>query len=263
MISPGRWPVLNWLLFLAALAAAGQSNAADVGRNTASRIDFNRDIRPILSDHCYSCHGPDEGRRKAGLRLDVQEEAFRVLKSGKRALVAGDLKASTLVERIETSDPDEVMPPPKGGKPLSAAQVELLKRWVGDGAAWAKHWSFVAPERPALPAVKDSRWPRNELDRFVLARMESEGLKPAPEADKSVLIRRATMDLTGLPPTIEEVDGFLSDKSPDAYEKLVDRLLAAPQYGERMAANWLDLSRFADTSGYHFDGVRFMWLWRD
>ena len=263
MISPGRWPVLNWLLLLAALAAAGKANAADVGRNTASRIDFNRDIRPILSDHCYSCHGPDEGRRKAGLRLDVQEEAFRVLKSGKRALVAGDLKASTLVERIETSDPDEVMPPPKGGKPLNAAQVELLKRWVGDGAAWAKHWSFVAPERPALPAVKDSRWPRNELDRFVLARMESEGLKPAPEADKSVLIRRATMDLTGLPPTIEEVDGFLSDKSPDAYEKLVDRLLAAPQYGERMAANWLDLSRFADTSGYHFDGVRFMWLWRD
>ncbi len=262
-MSPGNVPVLRCLLLVAALAATFRAGAADAGRGQASRIDFNRDIRPILSDHCYSCHGPDEGRRKGGLRLDVQEDAFRVLKSGKRALVPGDLKASTLVERITTSDPDDVMPPPKGGKPLSAAQVDLLKRWVGDGAAWAKHWSFVAPERPTLPAVKDSRWPRNELDRFVLARMEAEGLKPSPEADKSVLIRRATMDLTGLPPTIEEVDGFLSDKSPDAYEKLVDRLLAAPQYGERMAANWLDLSRFADTSGYHFDGVRFMWLWRD
>ena len=145
MLSTGTVPALRGLLLLPALVAVLRAGAADAGRGRASRIDFNRDIRPIFSDHCYSCHGPDEGRRKGGLRLDVQEDAFRVLKSGKRALVPGDLKESTLVERITTSDPDDVMPPPKGGKPLSAAQVDLLKRWVGDGAAWAKHWSFVAP----------------------------------------------------------------------------------------------------------------------
>ncbi len=263
MMFPGKYCGCRWLWLLALLALVGVVRAAEVPRAKGKQIDFNRDIRPILSDHCYSCHGPDEGRRKAGLRLDVQEDAFRVLKSGNRALVAGDLKASTLVERVTQSDPDEIMPPPKGGKPLTSAQVELLRRWVGEGAGWQKHWAFVAPERPELPAVKDSKWPRNELDRFVLARLEQEDLKPSPEADRPTLIRRATLDVTGLPPTIEEVDSFLADRSSDAYEKLVDRLLAVPQYGERMAANWLDLSRFADTSGYHFDGVRFMWLWRD
>ena len=260
---PGSLRGVRWSLLMVFLALAGTAQSADATKGKAAKLDFNRDIRPILSDHCYSCHGPDEGRRKGGLRLDVQEDAFRLLKSGKRALVPGDLSASTLVERITTSDPDDVMPPPKGGKPLSEAQVAVLKRWVSEGAEWQKHWSFVAPERTEVPVVKDKRWPRNELDHFVLARMEGEGLKPSPEADKSVLIRRATLDLTGLPPTIEEVDRFLADRSSDAYEKLVDRLLETPQYGERMAANWLDLSRFADTSGYHFDGVRFMWLWRD
>ncbi len=229
----------------------------------AAPIDFNRDIRPILSEHCYTCHGPDEGKRKAGLRLDVKEEAFKALKSGRRAVVAGDAKASSLVERVESKDPDEVMPPPQGGKPLAPAQVAVLRRWVESGAEWSAHWSFVAPARPALPPVRDAKWPRNELDRFVLAKLEAEGLKPSAEADKATLIRRVTMDLTGLPPTIEEVDGFLADGSADAYGKLVDRLLGRPQYGERMAAHWLDLARFADTSGYHFDGVRFMWLWRD
>jgi uncharacterized membrane protein len=263
MMFPGKLCGFRWSLLLVVLALAGTVQSADAPKGKPARLDFNRDIRPILSDHCYTCHGPDEGRRKAGLRLDVQEDAFRLLKSGKRALVPGDVPASTLVERITTTDPDEVMPPPKGGKPLSEAQVEILKRWVAEGAEWQKHWSFVAPERAELPAVKDKRWPRNALDHFVLARMEAEGLKPSPEAEKSVLIRRATLDLTGLPPTIEEVDRFLADRSTDAYEKLVDRLLETPQYGERMAANWLDLSRFADTSGYHFDGVRFMWLWRD
>ena len=246
---------LGWRQAHAAPGKAAQAAAAP--------IDFNRDIRPILSEHCYTCHGPDEGKRKAGLRLDVKEEAFKALKSGRRAVVAGDAKASSLVERVESKDPDEVMPPPQGGKPLAPAQVAVLRRWVESGAEWSAHWSFVPPARPALPPVKDAKWPRNELDRFVLAKLEAEGLKPSAEADKATLIRRVTMDLTGLPPTIEEVDGFLADGSADAYGKLVDRLLGRPQYGERMAAHWLDLARFADTSGYHFDGVRFMWLWRD
>ena len=148
------------------------------------------------------------------------------------------------------------MPPPKHNKPLTADQIALLKRWVQEGAQWKKHWSFIPPERPALPPVKDRKWPRNAIDYFTLARLEKEKLKPNPEADKPTLIRRATFDLTGLPPTIEEVDAFLSDKSHDAYEKLVERLLSSPHFGERMAQNWLDLARYADTSGYHFDGVR-------
>ena len=252
----------RWLptLLLACICALGTFAASPAGQ---ARADFNRDIRPIFSEHCYACHGPDEQKRKAGLRLDVQEVAFKELKSGNRALVAGDLTKSALVSRITSTDPEEVMPPPKHNKPLKPEQIAVLKQWVQEGAQWKKHWSFIPPERPALPAVKDRKWPRNAIDHFTLARLEKEVLKPNPEADKSTLIRRATLDLTGLPPTIDEVDAFLADKSPQAYEKLVDRLLASPHYGERMAQNWLDLARFADTSGYHFDGVRFMWLWRD
>ncbi|HKS37341.1 MAG TPA: DUF1553 domain-containing protein [Verrucomicrobiae bacterium] len=227
------------------------------------KIDFNRDIRPILSDHCYACHGPDEGKRKAGLRLDRKEEAFQKLKSGDHALVPGDVKKSVLTQRVTSRDADEVMPPPKEGKPLSAGQVELLVRWVKEGAEWKNHWSYIAPEPPALPKVRGKKWPRNEIDYFILERLENEGLKPAPEADKATLIRRASLDLTGLPPTVEEVDAFLADNSSEAYDRLVDRLLGSAHYGERMAVNWLDLARYADTSGYHFDGVRFMWLWRD
>ena len=236
---------------------------AVAGTATPAPVDFNRDIRSILSDRCYTCHGPDENKRKAGLRLDRQEDAFKELKSGQHALVAGDPAKSSLIARILSQDPDEVMPPPKMGKPLTPEQIGLLQRWVKDGAQWKGHWSFLPPERPALPAVQDRRWVRNPIDRFILARLEKEGLKPAPEADRATLLRRVKFDLTGLPPTIAEVDAFLADKSPEAYEHLVDRLLGQPQYGERMTANWLDLARFADTSGYHFDGVRFMWLWRD
>src|SRR5216117_1991068 len=226
-------------------------------------LDFNRDIRPILSDHCYACHGPDENKRKAGLRLDRPEEALITLKSGNRAIVPGDVEKSTLVQRLTSRDRDEVMPPPKEGKPLDAGQIELLTRWVKEGAKRKNHWSLIVPERRALPEVREKNWPRNEIDYFVLERLEKEGLKPAQEADKATLIRRASFDLTGLPPTINEVDAFLADNSPEAYEKLIDRLLDSAHYGERMAVNWLDLARYADTSGYHFDGVRFMWLWRD
>ncbi|MDB6039622.1 MAG: Planctomycete cytochrome, partial [Verrucomicrobiales bacterium] len=213
--------------------------------------------------HCYACHGPDEAKRKAGLRLDNEQIALKELKSGARAIVPGDLKNSAMIERIHSADPDEKMPPAKGGKPLSKEQIDLLTRWVQQGAKWQKHWAFMPPERASLPEVKNRNWPRNAIDNFVLARLEKEGLKPNPEADKVTLLRRATLDLTGLPPTIEEVDAFLADNTPDAYERVVDRLMLSPHYGERMAQHWLDLARYADTSGYHFDGVRFMWLWRD
>ena len=239
------------------------SHCAVVAQKALPKIDFNRDVRPILSEHCYACHGPDEKKRKAGLRFDRKEEAFKTLKSGGRAIVPGDREKSALVQRLTSDDPDDVMPPPEEGKPLRAEQVELLVRWVKEGAPWKNHWSFIPPERPALPKAGETKWPRNEIDYFVLERLEQEGLKPAPEADKATLIRRASLDLTGLPPTIREVDAFLADDSPEAYEKLVDRLLSSAHYGERMAANWLDLARYADTAGYHFDGVRFMWLWRD
>jgi mono/diheme cytochrome c family protein len=252
----------GWLLtgLLVCTSAAVSSARSPAG---PAKVDFNRDIRPILSEHCYACHGPDEQKRKAGLRLDVQENAFKELKSGNRALVAGDLARSAMVAHITSTDPEEVMPPPKHNRPLKPEQIALLKRWVQEGAQWKKHWSFIPPERSELLSVKDPKWPRNPIDYFTLARLEKEKLRPNPEADKPTLVRRATFDLTGLPPTIEEVDAFLADKSQDAYEKLVDRLLASPHYGERMAQNWMDLARYADTSGYHFDGVRFMWLWRD
>jgi Protein of unknown function (DUF1553)/Protein of unknown function (DUF1549)/Concanavalin A-like lectin/glucanases superfamily/Planctomycete cytochrome C len=255
-------PFYPCLLFAAmtfcALTTRGEQSAAGGGG-----IDFNRDIRPILSDHCYACHGPDGGKRKAGLRLDRQEDAFAELKSGKRALVAGDVSKSALVERILATDPEEIMPPPKQLKPLSKEEIALLKRWVKEGAAWQKHWSFLPPVAVAPPKVKDSRWPKNAIDRFVLARLEKERLSPNAEAEKTALIRRLTFDLCGLPPTVAEVDSFLADRSTNAYERLVERLLQRPQFGERMAVNWMDLARYADTSGYHFDGVRFMWLWRD
>jgi hypothetical protein len=236
---------------------------AATGAQQSKKIDFNREVRPIFSEHCYTCHGPDEQKRKAGLRLDVQEEAFKELKSGNYALVAGNTEKSALLSRITSTDPDEMMPPPKHNKPLKPEQIAILKKWVQEGAQWKKHWAFISPERPKVPAVKDRSWPLNSIDYFTLARLEKENLKPNPEADKATLIRRLTFDLTGLPPTVSEVDAFLADKSARAYEKLVDKLLASPHYGERMAQNWLDLARFADTSGYHFDGVRFMWLWRD
>jgi mono/diheme cytochrome c family protein len=252
----------RWLL--AGLLVGGYASAS-LAKSPAdhAKIDFNRDVRPIFSEHCYACHGPDQQKRKAGLRLDVQEDAFKELKSGSRALVAGDLKNSALVERITSTEEEEIMPPAKHNKPLTAEQIALLQRWVQEGAQWKKHWSFIPPERPELPTVNDRKWPRNAIDYFALARLEKEKLKPEAEADKPTLIRRVTFDLTGLPPTIAEVDAFLADKSRDAYEQLVDRLLASPHYGERMAQNWMDLARYADTSGYHFDGVRFMWLWRD
>jgi mono/diheme cytochrome c family protein len=243
---------------LGALAASsGPIRAAEI----VPAIDFDRDIRPVLSENCYACHGPDAKRRKADLRLDIRDGAFA--KTGdKTTIVPGNSAKSELVRRISATDDDQ-MPPVKSGKKLSVAQIETLRKWVDSGAQWEKHWAFVPPVRPAAPAVKNAGWVRNPIDAFVLVKLEEKGLAPSPEADRYTLIRRLSLDLTGLPPSVEEVDAFVNDVSPDAYEKLVDRLLASKHYGEKMALAWLDLARFGDTNGYHHDSTRQMWLWRN
>jgi hypothetical protein len=242
--------------FLPVLVLSG--SAAALG----AEVSFNRDVRPILSDNCFFCHGTDAKERKGGLRLDTFEGATAEV-DGIRAIVPGDPAKSAAWERILSLDPDEVMPPPKSHKKLSAAQKEILSRWIEAGANYEPHWSLV-PVRPApVPAVKQTAWPRGDLDRFLLARLEAEGLSPAKEATKEALIRRVTLDLTGLPPTPAEVEAFLRDTSGTSYETVVDRLLKSPHFGERMAVDWLDAARYADTNGYQVDRDRELWPWRD
>ncbi len=225
-------------------------------------VDFNRDIRPILSENCYHCHGPDEHKRKAKLRLDVPEGAYHDL-GGYQAIKPKDAKASALWKRITTKNPDDLMPPAESGKKLKPEQIVLLRQWIEQGAKYQGHWAFVSPSQPALPAVAKSYHPRNPIDYFIAAKLESRHLAPSPEAPKETLIRRVTFDLTGLPPTIEEVDEFLADKSTDAYERVVDRLFKSPRYGEHMARFWLDSARYGDTHGLHLDNERSMWPYRD
>jgi mono/diheme cytochrome c family protein len=234
------------------------SNAADV-----AAISYLRDVRPILAHNCFQCHGADEAARQAGLRLDERTGATAELPSGQRAIVPGSPGESELIARVTSADAETRMPPAATGKQLSPDQIETLRNWIAAGAAYARHWAYVKPSRPPLPAVRDAHWPRNPIDYFVLARLEAEGLAPSEPADRATLIRRVTLDLTGLPPTPEEVEAFLHDFQPDAYERLVDRLLARPAYGERWAAMWLDLARYADSQGYAPDGPRTIWRWRD
>lgn len=226
------------------------------------KIEFNRDIRPII-EKCLTCHGHDPKQVMAGLRLDVRDSAVSKLSDGKFAIVPGHPERSELIARINSTDPDEKMPPPSSNKILSDEEKGLLRTWILEGAEYKKHWAFVAPVRPALPVVKLKNWPRNPIDNFILAKLEENGLKPSPEADKRTLIRRVSLDLTGIPPTPHEVNAFLNDKSPKAYEKVVDRLLASKRYGERMAMDWLDYARYADSNGYQADWERFQWRWRD
>ncbi len=223
---------------------------------------FNRDIRPILSENCFSCHGPDAGQRHAELRLDTAEGALADL-GGYHAIVPGKPDESEAYLRIAEHDESMRMPPPDSNRSLSPDQVELVRRWIEQGAPWQGHWAFIPPQRPPAPQASGSDWPTNPVDAFVLPRLEAEGLQPSPEADKLTLIRRVTLDLTGLPPTLEEIDAFTADKSADAYEKLVDRLLASPPYGEQMTRYWLDLARYGDTHGLHLDNQRSIWLYRD
>ena len=226
-------------------------------------LDFNEHVKPILSDNCFLCHGPDKAKQKAGLNLSDPDLAFLKLESGNRALVAGSIRRSAMVERI--LEPDELrrMPPIDSHRSLSNYEKAVLIRWIEEGAKYKKHWALVPPEKRKIPEVNNKSWPNNFIDYFVLEKMEQKGWKPEPEAQKELLLRRVTFDLTGLPPSLNEIDAFVQDTSPNAYEKVVDRLLASQAYGEKMAIDWLDLSRFADTHGYTVDRYRPMWAWRD
>ena len=229
-----------------------------------AEVQFNRDIRPILSDRCFACHGPDAGNRKSKLRLDVEAEAKEDLGGGRRGIVAGDPDKSGVMRRVVSTNKTLRMPPAYlGHAALTAGQIDLLRRWIAEGGRYQSHWSFVPPVKAKLPAVRDAGWARNAVDRFVLARLEKEGLTPSARADKARLLRRVTLDLTGLAPTPEETRAFVADDSDGAYERVVERLLASPRYAERMAIRWLEAARYADTNGYQSDGPRDMWRWRD
>ena len=242
------------LIATAAIATSTQAIAGD----GSPQLDFNRDIRPILAENCFYCHGQDGNKRQADLRLDLRDSA---IKAG--AIVPQDATQSELLARIHSTDPKELMPPPKSNRLLSPEQKQKLEQWIKQGANYSTHWAFVAPKRPSEPAVKAINWVRNPIDRFVLSKLEAAGLSPSPEADRTTLIKRLAIDLTGLPPTVAEIDAFVNDASVDAYEKVVDRLLASPHYGERMALPWLDAARFADSNGFQQDGDTWQWIWRD
>lgn len=237
-------PLMIWLL--SSTVSAQQS------------LDFNRDIRPILSENCFYCHGQDSNKRQADLRLDHRDAAIDA-----GAIVPNDAAGSAIVQRINSDNPDELMPPAKSNRRLSAEQKALLERWISEGAKYQTHWAFEAPVRPAQPEVTTAGWVRNPVDSFVLHKLELAGLQPSPEADRATLIRRLSIDLVGTPPTPEEVDAFVNDESPQAYESLVDRLMSSPHYGERMALSWLDAARYADSNGFQQDGDTWQWIWRD
>jgi mono/diheme cytochrome c family protein len=252
--------ILRAIGLISALAGLG------IARADTPSVDFNRDIRPILSDKCFTCHGPDDRERKGGLRLDLHESAIGPAKSGARAIVPGQPEASELLHRITTQDADDHMPPASTGKQLTEAQVGLVRQWIAQGAVYRDHWAFIPPRRPPVPPPAEgdaARKTANPIDAFIEDRLRREHLAPQPQASPTTLVRRATLDLTGLPPTPEEVDAYLADGSPKAYENMVDRLLDSPRYGERMAVDWLDAARYADTHGYHLDSGRDLTAWRD
>jgi len=243
-------------------SASGQ-NIADAIPDT---ISYNFNVRPILSDKCYKCHGPDANKRQAGLRLDRSESAYKALRDNPHAhvLVPGSPEMSELFRRVSTNDTSEMMPPANSGlKRLSPHELAIIEKWIKQGAKFEKHWAFVPPKSWPVPAVKNASWPKNEIDHFILQKQEQYGLAPNPEADKERLLKRVTLDLTGLPPTIEMMDRFLADRSPNAYEKVVDELMKSPAYGEKMTLHWLDVARYADSHGYQDDNYRTQWPWRD
>jgi hypothetical protein len=266
-ISGCGWPGAVFLVCasLAALPStlSAQSNPSSKVLVSSKKLSFNQTIQPILSENCYACHGPDPGARKAKLRLDRAEFAYAPHDKSGPAILPGQPDKSPLVQKIETKNPKDRMPPPEAHKSLKPEQIKLLREWVRQGAVYEEHWAFLAPKPQAIPEVKHREWARTAIDHFILSRLEKEGLAPSPEADRRSLIRRVTYDLTGLPPTPEEVEAFVADESPDAYEKVVDRLLASPRYGEHRAHYWLDVARYGDTHGIHIDNFRNIWPYRD
>ncbi len=256
-------PLASFLLGFPMLTP-GTVSADDTKPAAVARpVDFNREVRPVLSKNCFACHGSDEAKRAKGLRLDLRATAIKPLKSGETAIVPGDPDSSALVARIAEEDDTIRMPPRKAGNRLSPAEVDVLTRWVQQGATYTEHWALIPPKAEALPRVADSDWPRNGIDYWILARLEKEGLHPSPEADSYTLLRRVSLDVRGLPPTPGELEQFLSDRAPGAYERAVDRFLDDPAYGERWARMWLDLARYADSAGYGSDPLRTIWRYRD
>jgi hypothetical protein len=252
--------IITGLTAIAGLCASNLWAGTDAA--LPKTVQFNRDIRPILADNCYSCHGPDKDKRKAGLRLDTKDGLFTAIK-GDTPVVPGKPDQSDIYKRIRSHDPDEVMPQSKTGKTLSDQQIALIKKWIEQGAKYEGHWAYNPLMRPAAPEVRRASWVKTPVDNFILARLQKEGLQPSPEADRRTLIRRLSFDLTGLPPKPDEVQAFVADKSKNAYEKVVDRLMASPHYGERMAVDWLDAVRYADTDGFHADNYRSVYPYRD
>lgn len=259
-----RMPVLiRFFLAVWVVAFHGMPSLWSRTPAASALIDFNAQVRPLLSARCFSCHGPDEGARKANLRLDVRDQAVQQQR-GSHAIKPGDPARSLVMTRITTDDVDDVMPPPKAGPRLTASEIAVLRRWIEEGASYADHWAWKPPVRASLPPVKQRRWTRNPIDHFILARLQDAGLKPSTEAQRSALLRRVSLDLTGLPPSPELRREFAEDKRADAYERLVDRLLASPAYGEHWARMWMDLGRYADSAGYGSDPLRpNLWPWRD
>ncbi|WP_341214943.1 PSD1 and planctomycete cytochrome C domain-containing protein [uncultured Wocania sp.] len=251
--------------YISNATSAEHSDLNEKTNKLPDTIDYIFDVKPILSDRCYLCHGPDEGTREAGLRLDTKDGAYKALASNLEnyTIVPGKPEQSRLVYKITNTDPQQVMPPPNSNLTLSEYEKQVLIKWIEQGAAWKSHWSFVAPQKKEVPKIINEKWATNEVDYFIAKRLDLEELKPSKEASKEQLIRRVYFDLTGLPPSLEDIDAFLSDKTNNAYEKVVDKLLTSNAYGERMAATWLDLSRYADTHGYQDDLERIMWPWRD
>jgi len=261
----------NWLLTGSLILLAGLfsiilfSNTFKQDDGLPEVVDYNFHIRPILSDKCFACHGPDANKREAGLRLDTEEGAFRALgdDANRFALVPGEPEASEVYYRISSHEPDVIMPPPESNLKLSLREIELIEKWIEQGAAYKEHWAFIPPKKSEIPNTRYANWAHNEIDYFVAAKLEQVGLRPNQEADKERLLKRVAFDLTGLPPSVEMQKRFMADESPEAYEKIVEELLASPHYGEKMAIHWLDVARYADSHGYQDDGLRTMWPWRD
>ncbi|MBA3316105.1 MAG: PSD1 and planctomycete cytochrome C domain-containing protein [Planctomycetota bacterium] len=259
---PGRFATIATIITIIALTLQVGTTFASEVKSPDRPVQFNRDIRPILAETCCQCHGPDSANRQAELRLDSREDVLRE-RDGYSIVVPGKPEESELYLRITAADDSMQMPPADHPRQLKPNEIALLKRWIEQGAEYEKHWSFLTPACPTLPEVQHSTWPRNPIDHFVLDHLERQKLSPSPPADRATLLRRVTLDLTGLPPTPEEIEAFLADHAPDAYEKVVDRLLASPRYGERMASIWMDGARYADSGGYQGDIPRTMWPWRD